>query len=505
MVTGAARAEAAILVIDAQEGVQENSRRHGNLLSLLGIRQLIVLINKMDLVGYNQARFDDIRQEYARFLDQVGLKPDQFIPVSARQGDNISQSSGNMPWYTGPTTLESLDAFHKEKPLTGQPFRMPVQDVYRFTRFGDSRRIIAGTVCSGRVQVNDEIAFYPSGKRSTIQTIESMNQSGQTELISGQAAGFTLSQQIYVKRGDIAVRSNETPPHVAKRLRVSIFWLGKEPFIPHKTYVIKLGTTRTRFQIEKILRVVNTSSLENNTGKEQVGQHEVAECVLSLERAIAFDYAAELPETGRFVIVDGYEIRGGGIVLEDLPDAESGARQVVFQRNAHWILSDVTEEERSERYKQRAGLVIITGRQGIGRKRLARSLESHLFHTGSTVYYLGMGSVVYGVDADIHGHSDTQSRHEHVRRIAEIANIFLDAGMILIVTAVELTQTDLELFQTIVDPTKIATIWVGDPVSTDIQYQLKLEESQPPEQSQIRILELLKEKGFIGGFFDSAG
>ena len=504
MVTGAARAEAALLVIDAREGVQENSRRHGNLLSLLGIRQLIVLINKMDLVGFDQACFEDIRHEYSGFLDQIGLEPERFIPVSARQGDNISQPSGNMPWYTGPTTLEALDAFHKEKPPTDLPFRMPIQDVYRFTQFGDSRRIIAGTVGSGRIQVNDEIAFYPSGKRSTIQTIESMNKSGQTELLSGQAAGFTLSQQVYVKRGDIAVLSKETPPHVAKRLRVSLFWLGKEPFVPNKIYLIKLGTARTRFQIEEILRVVNTSSLESNVGRERVDQHEVAECVLSLERAIAFDYADELPETGRFVIVDGYEIRGGGIVLEGLKDAESRVRETVFQRNTHWILSDVTEDERSERYKQRSCLLIITGQQGIGRKRLARALESHLFHAGSTVYYLGMGSVIYGVDADIRGHFDSNDRHEHVRRIAEIANIFLDAGIILIVTAVELTQADLELFQTIVDPTKIATIWVGDPVSTNIQHQLKLEENQPPDQSLPRILDLLKENGFISGFFESA-
>jgi bifunctional enzyme CysN/CysC len=231
----------------------------------------------------------------------------------------------------------------------------------------------------------------------------------------------------------------------------------------------------------------------------------VSECILSLEHSIAFDYAEELAETGRFVIVDGYEIRGGGIVLEGLADAESGVRETVFQRNIHWILSDVNEEERSERYKQRACLAIITGQQGIGRKRLARALESHLFHAGSTVYYLGMGSVVYGVDADIRGHSNVQNRHEHVRRIAEIANIFLDAGMILIVTAVELTQADLELFQTIVDPTKIVTILIGNSVTTDIQHQLKLKANQPPEESLPRILELLKEKGFIGGFYDSAG
>jgi len=504
MVTGAARAEAAVLVIDAQEGVKENSRRHGNLLSLLGIRQLIILINKMDLVGYDQARFDEVRREYTGFLNQVGLQPNQFIPVSAREGDNISQPSEKMPWYSGLTTLEALDAFHKAEPLTDLPFRMPVQDVYRFTQFGDSRRIIAGTVSSGRVHVNDEIAFYPSGKRSTIQTIESKEKTTQTMSSAGQATGFTLNQQVYVRRGDIAVRLGEKSLHVAKRLRVSLFWLGKEPFVLNKTYGIKLGTARVRFQLEQILRVVDTSSLESNISHDRVEQQEAAECIFSLERAIAFDLADELPETGRFVIVDGYEIRGGGIILEGLEDAESGARETVFQRNIHWILSDVTEEERSEHYKQRSCLVIITGQQGIGRKRLARSLESHLFHAGKTVYYLGMGSVIYGVDADIRGHSDSQSRHEHVRRIAEIANIFLDAGIILIVTAVELTQNDLELFHTIVDPMKMVTIWVGDPVGTDIQHELTLEGDCSPEESLPGILALFKEKGFIGGIFDPA-
>ncbi len=503
MVTGAARAEAALLVIDACEGVQENSRRHGNLLSLLGIRQVIVLVNKMDLVEFDQARFESIRQEYSAFLQQVGLQADHFIPVSARQGHNICNPADNMPWYTGPTTLQALDGFNKEQPLADLPFRLPVQDVYRFSQFGDTRRIIAGTVASGQAHLSDEIIFYPSGKRSAIQSIESMDRSEGMEIVSGEAAGFTLTQQIYVRRGDIATRLDEKPPHVARRLRVSFFWLGREPFLPSKTYVLKLGTARVRFQVEKVVRVMNTSTLEDNRALTGVAQHEVAECIFTLERAIAFDYAEQLPETGRFVIVDGYEIRGGGIVLEALPDAAAGVRESVLQRNIHWVLSDVTEDERSQRYKQRACLVVITGRQGIGRKRLARALESHLFHAGNAVYYLGMGSVIYGVDADIHGHSDSRDRREHVRRVAEVANILLDAGMILIVTAIELAQTDLDLFETIIDPARIVTVWVGDPVSTDIRHQLKLADNQPPAESLPQILALLNENGFLGGLFDS--
>jgi bifunctional enzyme CysN/CysC len=504
MVTGAARAEAALLVIDAQEGVQENSRRHGNLLSLLGIRQLVVLVNKMDLVDYKQERFAEIQQSYTTFLEQVGLKPSHFIPVSARNGDNICSQSQNMPWYQGPTCLDGLDGFEKKKPAADLPFRMPVQDVYRFTRFGDSRRIVAGTIASGNVHVGDQVIFYPSGKSTEIQSIETMNGPRPDVLQAGQAAGFTLSQQVYIKRGDIAVRTGETPTRVARRLRSSVFWLGKEPFIPGRQYYIKLGTARTRFQLERVLRVVNSSSLADLQGQKQVAQHEVAECILSLEHPIAFDPAEELPETGRFVIVDGYEIRGGGIVLEGLPDEQSEIRESVIQRNIHWILSDVTEEERAQRYQQHACLVIITGKQGTGRKRLARSIESYLLRDGKTVYYLGIGSVIHGVDADIPGHIASRDRHEHIRRVAEIANIFLDAGMILVITAVELIQADLELFQTIVDPTRIVTIWMGGNMSTDIEAQLKLDDTNSPGASLDEVIRLLTEKGTIGGFLESS-
>ena len=503
MVTGAARAEAALLVIDAEEGIKENSRRHGNLLSLLGIRQISVLVNKMDLVNYDRGRFEAIRQEYTSFLAQVGLEPTGFIPVSARQGDNISRKSANMPWYSGPTVLEALDSFNKEKPLDDRPFRMPVQDIYRFTRFGDSRRIIAGTVSSGRARVGDEIVFYPSGKSSTIQTIETLAGSTPTDITSGQAVGFTLSQQVYITRGEVAVRVGEPRPAVTRRLRVSLFWMGNDPLVNGKSYLIKLGTARTGFRVEKILRVMDSADLEDAPQKEQVSKHAMADCILLLDHAIALDRAERSPGTGRFVIVDGYEIRGGGIVLEELEDPETPARDEVLWRNAHWILGDVTQEDRAERYHQRPCLVIITGKKGTGRKKLARALEARLFHMGNAVYYLGMGSVVYGVDADIHGHSDSKDRHEHIRRLAEIANIFLDAGIILIITAVELIQADLELFRVIVDSTAIVPIWVGNGTSTDLAPEIHRVEIDPLEEAVKQALAGLVNDGFIQENSDS--
>jgi bifunctional enzyme CysN/CysC len=497
MVTGAARAEAALLVIDAQEGIQENSRRHGNLLSMLGIHQVAVLINKMDLVDFNQTRFETIRKEYIEFLAKVSLKSVGFVPVSARMGDNISWRSQKMPWYSGPTVLETLDIFQKEQPLINRPFRLPIQDVYRFTAFGDNRRILAGTVASGRAKVGEEIVFYPSGKRSRIMTIEAFDMPPQTEVISGQATGVTLEQQIYIKRGEMAVRADEMPPLVAKRIRVSLFWLSKEPLITGKPYIIKLGTARTRFQVEQVLKVMDASSLETQNEKTQVGRYEIAECVFSFDHPLALDRAETLPDTSRFVVVDNYEIRGGGIVLEDLPDAEAGQRENVRNRDAHWIPSDVTVENRNERYNQRPCLLLITGHKGVGRKRLARMLEARLFQDGKVVYYLGMGSVVYGVDADIHDHANIENRREHVRRLAEVANILLDAGLVLIITAVELTRADVQLFETVVEPERIRTIWVGDNPTTDLHPDIRLEEQESFTEAVVLIKRMLQDQGIL--------
>ncbi len=497
MVTGAARAEAALLVIDAEEGIQENSLRHGNLLSMLSIRQMVVLINKMDLVNFNHERFNEICTEYGAFLKKVGLEPIGFIPVSARHGDNISNHSENMPWFKGKTVLETLDSFEKEKPLEDRPFRLPVQDVYRFTSFGDARRIIAGTILSGTAKVGDEVVFYPSGKRSTIASLEAFNAPERQEMHSGEAAGFTLQQQVYVKRGELVARADEPLPSVTRRLRVSIFWLGKDPMVMKKSYIIKLGTARTHFKIERIVRVMEVSSLENESARKQVGRYEMAECILALDHPLAVDRADFLMDTSRFVIVDGFEIRGGGIVLEDLPDSETDLRAGVRTRDAHWIPSDVTLPERAARYNQRSGLVIITGKKGVGRKRLARALESNLFHFGNFVYYLGMGSVVYGVDSDILANSGTKTRQEHIRRMAEIANIFIDAGLLLIITAVEISSEDLNLFHTILDPTSILTVWVGEGGIQNNTYDMHVVEQGPIEEEVNSIVDRLREDGFL--------
>ncbi len=495
MVTGASRAAAALLVIDAKEGVQENSRRHGYMMSMLGIRQIAVLVNKMDLVDYDQAHFDGIVQEYTAFLDQIKVHPACFIPAAGRDGENIATRSQKMPWYKGPTVLEALDNFATERPPVDKPFRMPVQDVYKFTAQGDDRRVIAGTIETGVVRVGDEVVFYPSGKKSRVKTIEAFNRPPQTEARAGMATGFTLSEQIYVGRGELATLVTQLRPEVTTRLRVSIFWLGKQPMQKQKDYILKLGAARVPCRLEAIHRVVDASNLDSSETKERVDRNAVAECTLKLNRAVAFDLADQVAATSRFVLVEDYEIRGGGIVREALPDRQSEIREKVMLRNFKWEPSAIQPERRSEKYSQKSSLLLITGSREAERKTLAKDLETRLFEDGRVVYFLGMANVVYGVDADIERKTD--NRTEHLRRLGEVANMFLDAGALLIVTAHELTQDDLEVIKTTVDPDRIELIWVGDHVSTDVTYEMILGDAEAAEDGVDRIKRLLQDKGIL--------
>lgn len=495
MITGAARAEAALLVIDAKEGVQENSRRHGYMMSMLGVRQLAVLVNKMDLVGYDRGLFARLEDEYREFLSRIGVQPAAVIPVVGRDGDNIARRSSALSWYQGPTVLEMLDKFLAASTDGDGPFRMPVQDIYKFTGQNDDRRIVAGTVVSGRANVGDEVVFYPSGKRSIIQSVEAFNRPPQSTMRAGEAVGFTLQQQIYVARGELATVSGQPRPHVSSRLRVSLFWLGKTPLVKKRDYVLKMGSTRVSMRLEEIQRVIDASNLNAIDGKSMIERNEVAECTLVCSRAMAFDLSSTIAGTSRFVIVDGYEICGGGIVREGLPDRQDSVREKVLLREYKWEPSFIPPEQRAARFAQRPTLLIITGPRDADRKRLAKRLESRLFQEGRVVYFLGIGNVLYGVDADIA--RDRDNRHEHIRRLAEVANLMLDAGMILIVTAQELTTEELDLMKTTVDPDRIETVWVGDPGTTDASHDLLLFAHENDDEAVERVWGLLRDKGVI--------
>ncbi|NSW52483.1 MAG: GTP-binding protein [Anaerolineae bacterium] len=496
MVTGASRAEAAVLVIDAKEGVQENSRRHGYLLWMLGIRQIVILINKMDLVGYSQGIFDQVKTEYTHFLDELGVKPMFYIPVSGKDGANVASLSGNTAWYSGETVLEALDSFKKTELPVNRPFRMPVQDVYKFTQFGDERRIVAGSVSSGTLSVGDEVIFYPSGKRSVVRTFEAFAVAAPDHISSGYASGFTLEKQIYISRGEIACKADESAPAVSKRILVSLVWLGEKPMESGKDYFLKLGSARVRCQIEKIEKIIDASDY-STAEKDRVEHHDVAQCILKLHNPIAFDLSETLSDTSRFVIVDDYEIRGGGIVLASLPDEEMKMREALFVRERKWIDSAISTYQRSERYNQRATLIIITGTKESRRKEIAHSLEMNLFQSGKFVYYLAIGSVIYGVDADLKIFEPTDKPQEHMRRLAEIAHIFLDAGLLLIVTAREMDQDDLNIVRSSVGSDRVEVIWSGDEVTTNLRPDYQVDDDEDLNTTITSIKGMLSQHGTI--------
>ncbi len=479
MVTGASRAEVAFLVIDANEGIQENSRRHGYLLSMLGVHRLSVVVNKMDLVDYDAKTYRRIVRRYRRFLRSISIDADavEFIPVSGINGDNIVARSDRMPWYHGKTVVEQLDWIPKQEAVASLPLRIPVQDVYKFTRFGDSRRIVAGTIATGSLAVGDEVVFYPSGKRSTVSSIESFATDPPARAEAPSAVGFTLTEQIYVTRGQVASRANERPPQIANRLRVNLFWLGREPMLPDRDYLFRTGTSRHSVRIHRVERVLNASNLRTSRRKREIERHEVAEVELVFDTDIAFDPVAELPYTSRFVIVDDYEIRGGGIIRGKADDADGWIRENVRLRNFAWDRSLISPVDRAERYNQIATFVVINGTDQERTRDVAHRLEQRLFQDGKLSYSLYVGNVERGVSADIQ--EVPVSRDEHVRRLGEVAHLFLDAGLILIVSGVSFRPADLDVLRVPVNPDAIVTVHVGTADHDRTTYDVVVDDNDP--------------------------
>jgi bifunctional enzyme CysN/CysC len=495
MITGASRAEAALLVVDAREGIQENSRRHAFMLAMLGVRQVTVLVNKMDLVGYSREVFERLVGEFGAFLDKIGVTPSSYVPVSGFHGANLVSRSPDLAWYDGPTVLEALDAFENRPPLTAAPFRMPVQGVYKFTDQDDERRIVAGTVDSGRIRVGDEVVFYPSGKKSRVRSIEAFNHKPAADAAAGEATGFTLTEQVYVSRGEIATMAGQPKPHVATRMNVSLFWLGKSPLVTRKEYVLKLGTARAPFRVERIHRVIDASDLSSADTPVSIGRHQVADCTLVLGKPLAFDTIDQSSPTARFVIVDDYELTGGGIVRDAVSDSHSRVREQVLERNSRWEAGSVSAERRVERYSQRPTLLVVTGEKDGDRKRLARQLEARLFDEGRHVYFLGIANVVYGVDADID--RSEVNRAEHLRRLGEVSNILLDAGLIVVATARELREEDLDVIRTAAGAERVLSVWLGDRTTTDLRHDLLLPLQDAETEGVARLKGLLLESGAI--------
>ena len=436
MVTGAASADAALLLIDADQGVRGQSRHHGYLLQLLGVHQVAVVINKMDLIGYDPERFRAIEEEYRSYLEGIGITPTCVIPISARDGDNIAAPSERLAWHKGPTVLEVLAGFTPPAGRDDAPLRLPLQDVYKF----DDRRIFAGRIESGRLCVGDELLFSPSNRTARVADIESWNATAPvTQASAGASVGFTLDEQIFVERGEVASHV-EDPPIETDVFHLRLFWLAKRPLTPGDTVNLKIGPASVRATVEQIERVIDIDALTDRAA-DRVERDEIADIIVRTAHLVAVDAHDKLPRTGRVVITYRHETLGGGIVSMGLyPDQ----RKMVTVRatNVSAEAHRVTTPQRIERNRHDPGVLWFTGLSGAGKSTLAMALEQRLFEQGYQVYVLDGDNVRGGLNANL-GFSP-EDRAENIRRVGEVAALLADAGIIVITAFISPYRADRE-------------------------------------------------------------
>jgi bifunctional enzyme CysN/CysC len=433
MVTGAASANAALLLIAANEGIQEQSKRHAYLLSMLGVDQVIVLINKMDLVDYSEAVFLQIEKEYREFLKKLDIRPIRFIPISARDGLNLVEpSSGAASWYSGPTLLRALDSLPTPSAEADGPLRFAVQDVYRF----DERRIIAGRIESGTMRLGDHIVFSPNHKTSSVAAIERWNAPVKDTATAGESIGLILSEPIFVERGHIGSHDTKTPIE-AKRFRARIFWMGDRPFSIGKRYNVKLLTQEIECQLVSVDRVIDSTSLDTFSGlRSSVVKNEVAEVTIQARSPLVMDNHDKVDTSGRFVVVDERDVAGGGIIF----GGTYIERERIQSTNLFWSEGRIDQRVRNERNGHRGMVVWLTGLSGSGKSTLARALETNLFTRHLQVYVLDGDNMRHGLNANL-GFSP-EDRVENIRRVAEVAKLMADAGLVVITSLISPYRVD---------------------------------------------------------------
>jgi bifunctional enzyme CysN/CysC len=438
MITGAAQADGAVLIIDAQEGVRDQTRRHGYLLHLLGVKQVAVVVNKMDRVAFAASRFDEISAEISAHLTGLGIAPTAIIPISARDGDGVTVTTSRMSWYDGPTVVEALDALAPARPLHALPLRLPVQAIYKF----DDRRIVAGRIESGQIAQGDEIIIMPAGKIAKVRSVEGWPATPlSAPQGAGRSVGITLDRELFIERGDIIAHTAKNPRDT-RRLRARIFWLHERPLSKGDQILVRLGTRETRAAVVAIEKAVDPGDLASHENSS-IARNHVGEIDISLAQPIAADPYSDNPRTGRLVIEVSGRIAGGGLVLS----VDAGQRAVPVDIVP--VASALRADERSAHYRHNGAVVWLTGLPGAGKSTLARALERRLFTRGGSPILLDGDTLRAGLNSDL-GFSE-DDRTENIRRLAEVATHLARNGHIAIVAAVSPAREDRAAARRIAD------------------------------------------------------
>jgi len=449
MITGASQADGAVLIIDALEGVRDQTRRHGYLLHLLGVKQVAIVVNKMDRVDFSADRFNEIGKEISAHLIGLGVTPTAMIPISARDGDGVAERTPRIGWYAGPTVVEALDALEPARPLQELPLRLPVQAIYKF----DDRRIVAGRIESGHLAAGEEIVIMPAGKIARIKTVESWPLTPAKGVQgAGRSVGITLDRELFIERGDVIAHAGLSPRD-SSRLRARIFWLHDKPLSKGEQILVRLGTREARATVVAIEKAVDPGELSAIENKS-IAKNHVGEIDISLAHPIAADPYSENPRTGRLVIEVAGRIAGGGLVLS----VDTGQRAVPIDIVP--VESALRPDERSARYRHNGAVVWLTGLPGSGKSTLARALERRLFSSGGSPILLDGDTLRAGLNGDL-GFS-AADRAENIRRLAEVATHLARNGHIAIVAAVSPSREDRTAARRIADTT-FREVYVATP------------------------------------------
>ncbi|HTE40547.1 MAG TPA: sulfate adenylyltransferase subunit CysN [Steroidobacteraceae bacterium] len=449
MVTGASTADVAVILIDARKGVLTQTRRHSYIVSLLGIRNVVLAINKMDLVGYDEETFDCIVRNYREFAKQIGIEDFTAIPMSALKGDNITEATSSMPWYRGSTLMTFLEELPIHEDSQSRPFRLPVQWV---NRPNQDFRGFAGLIASGNVKVGDRIRALPSGRESTVTRIVTMD-GDLPQAIAGQSITLTLADEIDVSRGDVLVKT-DSPAGVADQFQATVIWMHESPMLPGRPYLLKIGAKTVTASIAQPKYKVNVNTLEQLAAK-QLELNEIGVCNLNLDRAIAFDAYADNRETGGFILVDRItnDTVGAGLIQFALRRAD----------NIHWQALDVNKQVRAEQKQQTATVLWFTGLSGAGKSTIANLVEKKLHASGQHTYLLDGDNVRHGLNKDL-GFTDAD-RVENIRRVAEVSKLMVDAGLIVLVSFISPFRAERRMARDLLQPGEFIEVFVDTPLS----------------------------------------
>jgi bifunctional enzyme CysN/CysC len=448
MVTGASTAELAVILIDARKGVLTQTRRHSYIVSLLGIREVVLAVNKMDAVGYDRDVFETIVEEYRDFSKQLGFRNIVPIPLSALEGDNTTDLSPNMPWYTGPALMPHLETVEVEEDLQKAPFRLPVQWV---NRPNQDFRGFAGQIAAGTVKPGDVVRALPSGRQSTVTRV--VTQDGDLDVaIAGQSITITLADEIDVSRGDV-LAAGEAPPQVADQFQVTLIWMHEEPMLPGRPYLMRIGSSTVTGTITELRHKVNVNTLIHEPGK-QLELNEIAICNLSTDRPIAFDPYVDNRDTGGFVFIDkmNNDTVGAGLMHFALRRAE----------NVHWQALDVNRHSRARLKGQKPCVVWFTGLSGAGKSTIANLVEKRLHAIGRHTLTLDGDNVRHGLNRDL-GFTEAD-RVENIRRVAEVSRLMTDAGLIVLVSFISPFRSERRMARERMEEGEFLEVYVNTPI-----------------------------------------